>query len=119
MHPNYENDTWINSYKYEVFCGCIREGIGNDSLRIILAKKDLFRPNMNMDFGTIEDARSLGKQLVQKLPTPFIKVDLGEESLRNKNFISYSCLTYYASRELDSIAREAYKVYAKSIKTNK
>ena len=43
---NYEEkkskELWINSYKYEVFYGCIKEGLGNDSLRIILKDKDLF-----------------------------------------------------------------------------
>ena len=32
-------EAWITAYKYEVFYGCIKEGLGNDSLRIILKGK--------------------------------------------------------------------------------
>lgn len=47
------------------------------------------------------------------MPKANIKIDKGEEYLRNKNFISYDCLVYYASLELDSIANIAYKEYLK------
>lgn len=116
-YPNSEKDTWINSYKYEAFYGCIREGLGNDSLRIILSNKDLFRPNMDMDFVTVDKARAFGKVIAKAMPPPVIKVDRGEEELRNRNFISYSCLNYFASRELDSVARKEYEIY-KAFKKN-
>jgi hypothetical protein len=108
-----EKQAWINAYKYEVFYGCIKEGIGNDSLRIILGKKDLFSPYPDMDFSTIDDARKLGKQIIEKMPDAYIKIDKGEEHLKEKNFISNTCLMYYASRELDSIAKSEYKVLKK------
>ena len=104
-----EKQAWINAYKYEVFYGCIKEGIGNDSLRIILRKKDLFSPYSDMDFSTIDDARKRGKQIIEKMPDAYIKIDKGEEHLKEKNFISNTCLMYYASRELDSIAKSKYK----------
>ena len=100
---------WINSFKYEVFYGCIKEGIGNDSLRIILQKKDLFNPNAEVDFVVNDKARSLGKGIIENMPKPYIKIDKGEEDLKNKNFISSNCLKYYASKELDSIAEAEYK----------
>lgn len=104
-----EKETWINSYKYEAFYGCMQAGLGNDSLKIILQSKDLFSPNMDMTFVTIDEARLLGKTIVTNMPPAHIKIDTGEEALRKKNYISYVCLNYYASRELDSIAREKYK----------
>ncbi|WP_445455764.1 hypothetical protein [Flavobacterium sp. HNIBRBA15423] len=106
-----EKKTWVNSYKYEVFYGCINEGLENDSLRIVLKNKDLFNANLDLDFEIINQARLLGKKIIQELPKANIKIDKGEEHLLNKNFISYSCLNYYASRELDSIAEKAYKDY--------
>jgi len=103
---NYEEkkskELWINSYKYEVFYGCIKEGLGNDSLRIILKDKDLFNKSIELEFNTIDNARQLGSYIVLNMPKPFIKFE--NENDLNKNFISYNCLKYYASRELDSIA---------------
>lgn len=103
---NYEEknskELWINSYKYEVFYGCIKEGLGNDSLRIILKDKDLFNKSLELEFNTIDNARQLGSYIVVNMPKPFIKFE--NENDLNKNFISYNCLKYYASRELDSIA---------------
>ncbi len=100
-------ELWINSYKYEVFYGCIKEGLGNDSLRIILKDKDLFNKSLELEFNTIDNARQLGSYIVKNMPKPFIKFE--NENDLNKNFISYNCLKYYASRELDSIANIEYK----------
>jgi hypothetical protein len=40
------------------------------------------------------------------MPKPYIKFE--NENDFNKNFVSYYCLKYYASRELDSIANIEY-----------
>jgi hypothetical protein len=101
-------ELWINSYKYEVFYGCIKYGIGSDSLRLILQNKDLFNKSLELDFNTIDNARKLGSQISAKMPFPYIKIDIDDKEIKNKNFISYNCLKYYASRELDSIANVEY-----------
>lgn len=109
---NYDSEKlWINSYKYEVFYGCMKEGLKNDSLRIILQNTDLFNPSGEIDFNAIDDARKNGELIILNAPKPFVKLDLGEENLLNKNFNSFNCLNYFASRELDSIARKEYKKY--------
>jgi hypothetical protein len=108
-----EKQIWIDSYKYEVFYGCIKEGIGNDSLRIILDNKDLFNKNSDMPFPTIDEARVHGKEIIMNMPKAYIKIDNDQEDLKHKNFISYNCLVYYASRDLDSIAKAEYKKYLK------
>lgn len=108
-----EKQSWINSYKYEAFYECINEGLENDSLKIILSNKDLFAPNLNIDFSTTEEARQCGRNIAKKIPKPFIKIDKGEEKLINKKFISFSCLNYFASRELDSIAKSQYEFLKK------
>ena len=100
---------WINSYKYEVFYGCISEGLKNDSLRIILQNKDLFNPCNELEFNQIDSARNIGNKVIKNAPKPFIKIDLGDEYLLKKNFISFNCLNYFYSKELDSIARKEYK----------
>lgn len=73
--------------------------------------KDLFSKNSGVNFSTIDQAREYGKKIIQQMPEAYIKIDKGEEYLRDKNFISYNCLVYYASRELDSIANSVYKEY--------
>lgn len=113
-----QKEIWINSYKYEVFYGCIEEGIGNDSLRIILKNKDLFSKNSEVDFMVTNQARALGKRIIEQMPSAGIKIDKGEEHLKVKNFISYNCLVYYSSRELDSIAKKAFIEYTAKSKLN-
>ena len=48
----------------------------------------------------------LGHKIIINLPEPYIKIDEGSI---NKNYISYNCLKYYASKELDEIAMIEYK----------
>lgn len=116
QYRNDDRNVWINTFKSEVFYSCLNEGLKNDSLFKIIQKKDLLNiydgfPIKDMDF-----SRSIGKKIIKEIPKPYIKIDNDEEHLKTKNFISYSCLNYYASRELDSIAKKAYKEYVKSQK---
>lgn len=109
-----EKQIWIDSYKYEVYFGCINEGLENDSLRIILKSRDLYSKNAEIDFKVIDDARRYGKYIIKQMPDANIKIDNDQQHLRDNNFISYNCLVYYASLQLDSIANIAYKDYIKS-----
>lgn len=105
-----EKQSWIDSYKYEAFYGCTKGGVGNDSLRVILKRKDLFYPNSEIGFMYIDDARDKGKAVIEKTPPPYIKIDIGEEEwFEGKNYVSFTCLNYYASRDLERIARRKYK----------
>jgi hypothetical protein len=115
----YRNDdekVWINTFKTEVFYSCINEGFGNDSIIRVLKSKDLLNIYDGFPTNEIDKARVIGKKIISDMPKPYIKIDNDESHLKNKNFISYSCLNYYASRELDSIAKKAYKTYLKNQK---
>lgn len=116
QYRNVDKKVWINTFKSEVFYSCISEGIKNDSLFKMMKKKDLLNTYDGYPIKIIDNARSLGKKIIAEMPKPFIKIDNDEEYLKNKNFISYSCLNYYSSRELDSIAKKAYKEYLYSLK---
>ena len=48
------------------------------------------------------------------MPKPYINMD--NEDLKERNFISMTCLNYYASKELDSIAKKAFKEHLKKNK---
>jgi hypothetical protein len=108
-YRNEDKKVWINTFKSEVFYSCLNEGYQNDSLRKVFQNKDLFNLYDGFDINSIDFARKLGKQIIIKMPKPYIKIDIGEDDLNNKNFISYNCLNYYASKELDSIANIEYE----------
>ena len=108
-YRNEDKKVWINTFKSEVFYECLKEGFKNDSIFKLMEKKDLFNSYDAIDFTAIDFARELGKQIIKKMPVPYIKIEVGNEYLKNKNFISYNCLNYYASKELDSIANIEYE----------
>jgi hypothetical protein len=102
---------WIEIFKDEMFYECIKEGNKNDTILTLMKKKDLLNiSDGGMTFDEVEIAKKIGKEVIENMPPPFIHLD---EDVKNLNFISASCLHYYASRELDSIAREAYKRHLK------
>ena len=114
-YRNADVSLWLNTFKAEAFYSCLKESYPNkDSVFGQIEKSDLL--NLFEGIGTkdIDYARSLGKKIAVEMPKPFIKIDPDEEYLRTKNFISYNCLNYYASRELDSIAKAAYKEFKNS-----
>jgi len=112
-YKNTDKEFWINSYKTEVFLSCLNEGINNDSIIKILSRKDLLNMNENIFKDEIDSARFIGKNIAKNIPKPFIKIDTDEYNLLEKKFISYNCLKYYASTELDSIAKKAYEKHLK------
>ncbi|MFE3872359.1 hypothetical protein ACFX5F_14115 [Flavobacterium sp. ZS1P70] len=107
---------WIDNFKDEVFYACLKEGYKNDSIFKLMGKKDLFNASEVFDFSEMDSARVLGRKIIKKMPPPFIHID--DKDITGMNFISAACLHYYASRELDSIAKEAYKKHAKMAKEN-
>lgn len=113
-YRNEDKKVWINTFKTEVFYECLKEGYENDSIFKLIAKKDLFNSYDAIDFTTIDFARELGKNIIVKMPKPYMKIDIGEDDLKNKDFISYNCLNYFASKELDSIATSEYKKMLKN-----
>lgn len=114
-YRNEDELTWVNTFKAEAFYSCLKERYPNkDSIFFEMGKSDLFNLFEGIDTENIDYARSLGKKIAVQMPKPFIKIDGDEEKMRSKNFISYNCLNYYASRELDSLAKAAYKAFKKS-----
>lgn len=80
-----------------------------------MAEKHLFsqsdEPNLKLDsIGEI-----LAKKIINKLPPPYLHVE-DEKELIGKSFIISTCLSYYESRDLDSIAQKLYKEKVKEDK---
>lgn len=111
---NYKNvkNPWINSFKETVFIECLKQSYGNDTILTLITKKDLLNTYDGIDFSDLDNAKNLGKEVALNIPDPEYKFD--DYKIGQKYYMS-SCLRYYASRELDSIAQIEYKNYLKNI----
>jgi hypothetical protein len=80
-----------------------------------MEKKDFFFPYDEIDIDERKVASLLGKKIISEITIPTIPHcdDCDANSEKNKNYISNNCLKYYASRELDSISKAAYKAHLK------
>ncbi|MGB1268675.1 MAG: hypothetical protein ACPG45_02975 [Flavobacteriaceae bacterium] len=107
--PTYRFDSktsehgWVVAYKQHVFYSCLKEGYQNDSIFILMRKEDSFNA-YQLGFPMIDRARLLGKKIAKDIKVPFYIAPV-DPQLRN---ISFTCLCFYDSRELDSIARAEY-----------
>ena len=73
-----------------------------------MESKDLFSPSDDFDPRADSIRTLLSKKVITHLPKPYLHVD-DEKELIGKNFIISTCLSYYESKELDSIAKKLYK----------
>ena len=109
-----ETTAFINAFKDHVFFKCFAESypaVSRDSIFKILSKFELYNPNEDFRdyvFAHKNLIDSLGISIPKNL-APFWHRD-GEEN-KGKNVYIASCLHYYASSQLDSIAKAAYKKY--------
>jgi hypothetical protein len=114
-----DQNFYIKRFRDNTFYKCLKYGYG-DSLNFeigkLMAKKDLFSPSdepFTKEEESIQD--SLAKKIIKNLPKPYILVE-DENSIKDKNFIISTCLSYYESKELNTIAK---KFYDEKIKDNK
>ncbi len=102
-----QKDEWLMSYKRQVFISCLK------SQDTSVSKNDISE-SINFDLigntASTKQADSLGKEFY-KLIQPSKILDYN----KNKALIN-ECLAYYESKQLDSIARSAYKKYLKAKK---
>lgn len=110
---NHYEDAWITNFKDDVFMHCIREGYNNDTIFDLMQKKDLLNSGEIDGWLRVMDLkRTLGKTVAQNIPKPYKKIDDPRDT--SKKLILTSCLHYYGSKELDSIARSEYRKKLKS-----
>lgn len=107
------DNEWIKMYKTEFFLSCLRKGYQDDEIFKLIAKKDLLVPYEPILFH-YDQIDSLAGNVIKNMPKPiFPHCDdcTEEEELADlkKNYVCASCLNYYASRELNLIAKRAYK----------
>ncbi|MEO8240617.1 MAG: hypothetical protein ABI576_21105 [Flavobacterium sp.] len=115
-----EDNKWVNMYKTKFFFDCLRKGYKDDTFFDSISKKDLLFPYepILFEYGKID---TLATKVTTNMPKPIYPhcddcTETEEKENLKKNYICASCLNYYASRELDSIAKEAYKKHLKEEK---
>lgn len=102
-----QQETWVTLFKEEVFVECLKESYQNDTIFKLIRKKDISGSDDFIVWITeIEIARKLGREFALNIPDPEYKFD--DYKIGQKYYMS-SCLRYYASRELDSIAHVEYR----------
>ena len=114
-----EQSFYNKRFRDNVFYKCLQYGYG-DSLNLkigkLMAQKDLFSQSdepFTQKEESVQD--SLAKKIIKNIPKPYILVE-DENSIKDKNFIISTCLSYYESKEL-SIAIK--KEYEEKVKTEK
>ncbi|WP_175634968.1 hypothetical protein [Pedobacter ghigonis] len=102
-----QKDEWLMSYKRQVFISCLK------SQDTSVSKNDISE-SVNFDLigntASAKQADSLGKEFY-KLIQPSKILDHN----KNKALVN-ECLAYYESKQLDSIAKSAYKKYLEAKK---
>lgn len=103
---------WVINYKQSSFYHCLSQGYKNDTIFKLIHEEDIFlEAAVPMSFWPKINSES--KKIIDNLPSTEYYND---ETDKNKKHILESCLCYFASRELDSVAKKAYKNYLKNNK---
>lgn len=102
----YKSETpWIDAFKDQAFFSCLKESHPEDTLWKILESRDLFNPYDGLDLKNLKIAQKLGDSIARNIPT----ATYCEGCKSYQNYYIATCLHYYKSRELDSIAQIEYK----------
>jgi hypothetical protein len=111
---NKSDNPWIDAYKDNVFFSCLKESYKNDSIFKLIEKKDGLNPYDGLSLEDLEKTRYLGINLSTNISKPI----LCDNCKEGNNYYMANCLHYYISKELDSIAKKAYKNFLKFEKDN-
>ncbi|MGG7035926.1 MAG: hypothetical protein ACI7YS_12140 [Flavobacterium sp.] len=102
---------WVIAYKQKAFYQCLFQGYKNDSILKLIKKEDLFTTYDFIPFSTFDKIKSDSKKIIDNIsPNEYF---IEDEETKKRNYISSTCLCYFASRELDSIAKNEYKLFLK------
>lgn len=113
-HLGNKKNEWINNFKTEFFFSCLNKGYKSDSIANLISKKDLLYLYEPFAYQH-EQVDSISSLIIEKMPKPIYahNDEINYKKELDKNYICASCLNYYSSRELDSIAKRKYKLSQK------
>lgn len=101
---NKDNNSWIAAFQDNVFLWSLKESGQNDSV-FQMERKNLYNPYGVLSLDEMNETRRLAKDFVKSIPKPLICENCKEDEY----YYLKNCLHYYASCELEFIAKEAYK----------
>jgi len=118
VNKNSNKHFFTKQFKDGVFYKCLRYGYGenlNFQIGQLMAQKDLFSPSDDPDSTVNNIQDSLAKKIIDNLPPVYLHVE-DKSTIKEKNFIISTCLSYYESKELNSFAQKLYKEKVKQEK---
>ncbi|HEY1196677.1 hypothetical protein [Flavobacterium sp.] len=101
---NKDNNSWIRAFQDNVFLWSLKESGQNDSI-FQMERKNLYNSYGVLSLDEMNETRRLAKDFVKTIPKPLICENCKEDEY----YYLKNCLHYYASCELEFIAKEAYK----------
>lgn len=120
IYPKFDykisENPWITAFKDRVFFSAIREAYKSDTIVFKqIEKKDALNPYDGLSLAEMEEADKLGKKLIENIPSPV----MCEGCSGDKNYYMAIALHYYISKDLDSIAKNTFKIHLKKDKVIK
>ncbi|QYJ67379.1 hypothetical protein [Flavobacterium litorale] len=107
---NKSTNPWIDAFKDRAFIACLRESYQiDDTIFKLIQKRDAFNPYDGLDLEAIKTANKLGTNIAKNIPEP----SMCEGCDEGVNYYMATCLHYYKSSELDSLAKMEYERYLK------
>lgn len=104
-----QSNMWVTDYKQTAFSQCLFKAYKNDTIFKMIQKEDLFLEGViPMELWTKINADS--QKIADNIPVTEYYSDADD---KDKKHILETCLCYFSSRQLDSIAKQAYKEYIK------
>ncbi len=109
---------WVNAFKDYVFVQCLNQSYPLEASKIIfnnISKYDLYNPYdgfVEYRIANTSFLDSIAEMKPKNIP-PFKHNDGVND--KGKNVYLSNCLHFYASRQLDSIAKNEYKKYLKNL----
>ncbi len=102
---------WIEAYKSTAFISCLQESYGKN-FKSFLANDQSISANYEIiDEGQANKAKQNGALFAMNKISEFPK----DSDFSGKKNVINSCLFYYKSMELDSIAKDEYNTYLKKV----
>ncbi|GGB72691.1 hypothetical protein GCM10007424_10800 [Flavobacterium suaedae] len=102
---NTSANPWIDAYKDQVFIACLKESYSNEEIFKLIEKEDAYNPYDGLDLVSFNNAKQRGEKIALNIPLP-VMCEGCEDGM---NYYMATCLHYYKSEELDSIAKSEYR----------
>lgn len=103
---NNQEEAFVDFFKIQVYCSCLKHGYENKQIMELIYKEDLLGGYDGLANDLIqEEINTIGKQIASTIkPETYLDFE-------NKKRITATCLNFYNSKDLDSLAKSIYEKY--------